>query len=139
MMKKLHIEPSAYTPEIDFDPEKALLSIRGNSSPEDVRSLYYPVIDWLREFYGQITKKEYTFSKSNPLIMRIDLGYFNSSSAKFLFDIINEMKKIKEAGCRVSVEWVYEREDLDMKEAGNDIALLVKMDFVYVPRVEKEG
>lgn len=137
-MQPLHIAPSAYTPEIDFNPEGGLLSISGHSSPEDVRSLYNPIIDWLRGFHQQITEKEYCFNKEKPLIMKVDLSYFNSSSAKFLFDIINEIKKIRETGNRVVIQWIYDREDTDMKEAGKDIALLVNMDFEYIPKNEVE-
>jgi histidinol phosphatase-like PHP family hydrolase len=34
----------------------------------------------------------------------------------------------------VKVEWYYDEEDSDMKEAGADISLLVGMEFTYIPK-----
>jgi hypothetical protein len=34
----------------------------------------------------------------------------------------------------VVVEWIYDEEDTDLKEAGSDIASLVEMEFTYVPK-----
>ena len=45
-----------------------------------------------------------------------------------------ELKKLPEAGLPVSVEWYYEEDDSDMKEAGTDISLLVEMDFKYIEK-----
>jgi len=62
------------------------------------------------------------------------LAYFNSSSAKFLYDIFLEMKRLIPAGIPYIVEWVYDEEDIDLKEAGDDIALLVEMEFSYISK-----
>jgi len=95
-MQKLYIEPTSLTPEIKFSPDENIFVISGISSPEDVRALYYPVIDWIRTFVDDImggTVKVY--HKDSPLKMHVDLSYFNSSSAKFLFDIFSELKRLR--------------------------------------------
>ncbi len=139
-MQKLYIEPTDATPEINFSPDENIFIIHGISSPEDVRALYYPVIEWIRTFVDDIIEGTVkVFHKSSPVRMHIDLTYFNSSSAKFLFDIFSELKRLKSSEVPVVVEWLHEDEDVDMKEAGSDIADLVEMEFTYVikPRMQQ--
>ncbi len=134
-MEKLYFIPTPTTPEINFSPEENIFKIRGVSSPEDVRSTYYPVIEWVNDFINEILKGEIKyFSPENPLRFQVDLAYFNSSSAKFLFDIFSELKRLSPLYTPVIVEWFYNKEDIDMKEAGSDIALLTGMEFCYVPK-----
>ena len=134
-MENLHIDPTSLTPEVLFSPEENIFIIRGTSSPEDVRALYYPVIEWITAFIDVVLKGERNiFSPENPLKFQTDLIYFNSSSAKFLYDIFMELKKLPLASIPVTVEWYYEEEDIDMQEAGSDIAYLAEMDFTYIPK-----
>jgi len=134
-MEELYIEPTTITPEIHFSPEKNIFIIRGTSSPEDVRALYYPVIEWITAFVDDVLKGGYNiFSDENPLKFQTDLIYFNSSSAKFLYDIFMELKRLPHDSIPVTVEWYYEEEDIDMQEAGSDIAFLAEMDFTYIPK-----
>lgn len=134
-MQKLYVSPTSNTPEIHFLPEENLFIIRGTSVPEDVRAMYYPVIEWIKIFTNNILKGETNnFSPELPLKFQIDLIYFNSSSVKFLYDIVLELKKLSQLNIPVVVEWFYEKEDLDMKEAGVDIARLLEMEFTYTPK-----
>ena len=137
-MQKLHIQQSLNTPEIILSPEENTFLIRGTSSPEDVRALYYPVIEWIRIFIDDILDGEYTSNnKTNPTDFHIDLEYFNSSSAKFLYDILMELKRIPSDTCPLTVNWYYDVEDTDMKDAGNDIATLVEMQFHFIPKTKR--
>lgn len=137
-MQKLHIQPTAATPEIKLSPDENIFLIRGTSAPEDVRALYYPVIEWVRIFVDDMVNGQYKkYGKKNPVDLHIDLSYFNSSSAKFLYDILSELKRIPNDRCPVIVNWHYDEEDIDMKDAGNDISTLVEMEFRYVPKPKK--
>jgi hypothetical protein len=134
-MKKLYISPTPTTPEVSFSPEEDIFFIRGNSSPEDVRALYYPVIEWVSDLTSEIINGNYLkYSKDYPLVLIIDLEYFNSSSAKFLFDIFNELKQLKPSGIPVKIEWHHDKEDIDMRDAGSDISSLVGMEFQYIQK-----
>jgi len=132
-MEILNIDPTHISPTIRFIPEKNDFSITGMSAPEDVRALYYPVIEWIDKFNDELQSGNYKiFNETNPLTLKIDLNYFNSASAKFLLDILLELKKIRESGTPVIVEWYYEEDDIDMKEAGEDISELVEMELKYI-------
>ena len=134
-MQKLYISPTPSTPEIHFSPEENIFLIRGTSSPEDVRAMYYPVIEWIKIFVHDVLEGEINnYSPENTLKFQADLAYFNSSSAKFLFDIFSELKRLPPSGVPVVVEWFYDKEDIDLKEAGLDIALLVEMEFTYIQK-----
>jgi hypothetical protein len=134
-MQKLFIRQSTLTPEIHFSPDERLFSIKGVSSPEDVRALYYPVIEWIKLFVDEIIRGENkNFNSDSPLRFQIDLSYFNSSSAKFLYDILMELKRLSPEDTPVLIEWIYEAEDSDMYEAGADIAELAEMEFIFTSR-----
>jgi hypothetical protein len=51
-----------------------------------------------------------------------------------MYDIFLEIKRLTPAGIPYIVEWFYGEEDLDLKEAGADIALLVDMNFSYITK-----
>ena len=134
-MQKLIIDPGNRTPSIMLSPDENVFYIRGTSSPEDVRKLYYPVIEWINTFTEEILKVEYkTLNNENPLRFQFDLKYFNSASAKFFFDILSKLNKLPSAGIPVNVEWYYNEEDTDMKEAGIDFSYLLGMEFTFIPK-----
>ena len=136
-MQELHISPTSTSPEVHFSPEENIFLIRGISTPEDVRALYYPVIEWIKNYINEllIAKLKNKNDKGEAsLKFKIDLEYFNSSSAKFLYDIFMELQRLIPADVPFLVEWVYEKEDLDLKEAGSDIASLAGMEFIFVAK-----
>jgi hypothetical protein len=121
------------TPDIYFSPEENRFEIKGKSAPEDVRRVYYPVVEWMTSFVARVKEKnQYTDSK--PLVFKIDLEYFNSSSAKFLFDIFNQLKDLNTGGVPVIIEWYYDAEDTDLREAGEDLSILCEIGFSYCPK-----
>lgn len=129
-MKSLKIRAENNKPEIILSPEENIYSISGKSAPEDVRELFYPVIDWLTAFAGEIIANN-PFTEAKPMLFKVDLAYFNSSSAKFLYDIFTILKEVMEKDIPVVVEWHYEEDDTDLREAGEDMALLSSLEFKY--------
>jgi hypothetical protein len=138
-MQNLFIEATSTTPEIKFSPAENIFHISGTSSPEDVRAMYYPVTEWIRIFVDDFLEGEFPqFTKDSPMVFNVDLSYFNSSSAKFLFDIFTELKRLHDANKHVIVEWLYDSDDPDQKEAGNDIASLVEMNFTFKSKSDRD-
>jgi len=132
-MQKLYISQTNSTPEILLSPEENIFLIRGTSSPEDVRAMYYPVIDWIKKFIDEILEGEKNgYSPDFPIKFQVDLAYFNSSSAKFLFDMFSELKRLIPSGIPLIVEWFYDEGDIDLKDAGIEIASLAGMEFSYI-------
>lgn len=123
------------TPDIYFSPEENRFEINGKSAPEDVRALYYPVIDWMTSFVPWVKENNY-YTDAQPLVFKVDLEYFNSSSAKFLFDIFCQLKEIKNNNVPVVIEWYYDSEDTDLREAGEDLSLISEIEFTYRPKAK---
>ena len=71
---------------------------------------------------------------AEPLSFRFEFEYFNSSTAKFLFDIISSIKKLAECNIPTEIAWIYDPGDIDMKEAGEDLSILIDLKFVYVAK-----
>lgn len=132
-MKPYILEPAELIPGVIFDPDNNNFEMSGSSRPEDVRDLYSPMIKWLNNFGEEIAQGMYSvFSKKNPLIFKFKMEYFNSSSAKFLFDIFEELKIIHKSGLPLEIHWHYDEEDDDMREAGEEMQNLAEMEFQFI-------
>jgi SiaC family regulatory phosphoprotein len=132
-MKSFIHKATDVTPEIILSPEENKFIISGKSAPEDVRGLYYPVLEWMEEFVAGIRRSS-PYSDRNHLRFKLDLEYFNSSSAKFLFDIFTQLRDLNSEGVPVDIEWYYDEEDTDLREAGEDLSLLCELPFKYFPK-----
>ena len=125
MAERFQIVGTEEIPNIILDAENGIFEITGRSFPENVERLFTPIIEWLKEY----------ITDPNPTTdFKFQLEYFNSSSAKFLYDIFLELKRLDAVKIPVLVEWIYDQEDPDLLEAGQDIASLVDMIFVFVPK-----
>ena len=134
-MKPLISDPTDHSPKIVLDPDQDRFEISGISRPEDVREFYYPVLDWIKEFCSNaVEKKTYRYDETHPVVFKILLTYFNSSSAKFLYDILEAFNHLSKKGVAVRIEWFYDKEDTDMLEAGQEMAEMVEMPFEFVVR-----
>ena len=134
-MEALYLAPTEFTPEISFSPAGNTFILRGNSRPEDVRELFDPVIRWLSDYRQYILSSDIKlYPADNPLILEFDLDYFNSSSAKFLYDIMMIIKQYRETGINVNIVWHYDEDDIDMKEAGEDLGLLAETELIYIKK-----
>ena len=132
-MKSFIHKATDLTPEITLAPDENRFTIAGKSAPEDVRGLYYPVIEWMGDFANEV-RKGHKYTDKSPLRLKLDLEYFNSSSAKFLFDIFTQFRELNNEGVPVDVEWHYDEEDTDLREAGEDLSLLCELPFRYCPK-----
>ncbi len=132
-MKSFIHRATELTPEIILAPAENRFIISGKSAPEDVRGLYYPVVEWMEAFAAEVRSGN-NYTDSSPLCLKLDLEYFNSSSAKFLLDVLNFMRDLNNEGVPVDVEWHYDEEDVDLREAGEDLSLLCELTFRYCPK-----
>lgn len=132
-MEKLHINPTQFSPEIILDPAEWRISIRGISAPEDVRGIYYPVIEWVTEMTNTIIGNPGITGVSG-VTAEFDLQYFNSSSGKFLYDIFGELARLKGSKCSIEVRWYHDSEDSELLEAGKDMAEHSGIDMIFIPK-----
>ena len=50
----------------------------------------------------------------------MNLEYFNTSSSKYILEILKRVKNVMNDGHDVLVEWYYEEDDEEMMETGED-------------------
>jgi len=130
-MEVLNLELTDNTPKVILDPNNHTLEFEGDSRPEDVQKFFQPIMNWLEEYE--------TYSKTAgdvTLNANFKLEYFNSSSAKYIMDIILKLGSIANAdNVTLSINWHYDEMDEDMLDAGEEFEdmLDVEFNFVVIP------
>jgi len=135
-MQKYYSAPSDLDPEINFSHDDNIFRITGVSRPENVRATYEPAIKWLSDYKTELATGYSSINKDNHLTLQLDLEYFNSSSAIFLYDIVMIIRSMKEEGIPARINWAFDPADTDSLEAGEDLSILAEIEFNYIKRQE---
>ena len=96
------------TPEVDITENTCLIA--GECYPENIAEFASPIFSNLRT----------CLDKADAFEVRIHLFYFNSSSAKFLFDLFDLLDESAKGGKEILIRWLYRSDDDSMQEAGED-------------------
>ena len=125
-MEPLLIDATEDSPKVVLDDQNQVFLFEGESRPQHAFNFYKPVTQWLEE-YGKILfwQKEH-FGKNRRMTFQFKLSYFNSTSAKFIGDILTKLDSLCLEGYEVRVKWFYHVEDIDMKESAEEYAKMVK-------------
>jgi len=98
-MKQLSIPGTQSTPAIEADWDSGVLSMQGDSYPENSFELFQQVIDWVDSYLVQAAR---------PLTLELRLLYLNTSSIKAMMDIFDLLEEAHHAGKPVAVNWRYD-------------------------------
>ncbi len=132
-MKLLSIEESEYTPSIVLDPDENKFVISGESRPEDAREFYEPILAWFEEYYALRYWKDSNFEHRDVIaVFEFKFQYLNSTSAKFVLDILKKIEKFQEDNMALNVKWYYDELDEDMKESGEMFESMVNFSFEFI-------
>ena len=139
MIEPLYIEGTDETPAVVLDPKKQKFSFDGNSYPENTSNFYMPILEWLSNFKSAFDKDPSIRNQlKQPLVFEFNLDYFNTSSAKYILEILRVLEALHNNGTQVLVKWYYLEDDEDMYEAGNDYQMSVNVPFELVVKEEEE-
>jgi hypothetical protein len=130
-MEKLVIEPTFNSPSVILDPESNQFDFSGESRPENVRKFYLPILEWLDSFAKEQTEMS-SSARSSSLLVRFNFEYFNSTSAKYILDIFKALNVLNDLGIEILVKWLYEEDDEDMLEVGEEMSRMSKLEFEYI-------
>ena len=119
-MEVIVIESTPKTPSIKFDSKQGKLEIKGRSIPENSVEFYKPLVESL---------ERYSSSPAAPTQVDIQLEYFNTASSKCILDVLKRLEGIHRNGNQVIINWFYEEDDEDMREAGEDYQAIVNLTF----------
>jgi len=111
-MENLKIEATKSSPEIYFNAETNILSIIGESYPENTAKFYEPVFIWLEKYVTSIIDQVVVFN--------IELIYFNSSSSKVLMDIFDILEVSSKEGKNIKLNWIYDEDNDAALEYGEE-------------------
>jgi hypothetical protein len=112
-MKALKIEAAIDTPEVYFDTATNIFSVSGISHPENAKEFYVVILDWLDEFYQTVGDAENT-----KIIIDFNFKYINSSSYKYLREVMKKIGNFQKNGIKVEVIWNYHEDDEDLLNEG---------------------
>ncbi len=117
-MQVLNTKGDDISPDIKLDHLENIFSITGESRPENPLKYYQPVFAW--------------FNKH----LKIDLDYFNSTSAKVLFDLFMLLNNtgLKKFKINFEIDWYYHAEDMDMLDAGKEMERMCGVTFNYIEK-----
>ncbi len=79
-----------------------------------------------------LDKKVIKFDKKHPLNFNLKMNYFNSSSAKFLYDVMSELVRFHKKGHIIRILWHFEEKDEDMQYAGEEMSELLEVPFQFI-------
>jgi hypothetical protein len=136
--EKIYREPTNYTPEINFDPKKHKFKIGGISRPEDAYDFYEPILTWTENYVNKIIE-DYEQNKllNETFIIVFDFKYMNSSSSKYIFQIISNFKKLFEKRLNISIFWYYDDPDDQILEDGEDFSEIINVPFNFLLRKQQ--
>ncbi len=131
-MKSFQLTGTTVSPNVDFNLETRVLEISGYSRPENVRDFYLPLIQWLDELNAiQMNNRSMNISVE-PFTFKFKFIYFNSSSAKFIYDIVILINGFQKGGFPINIYWYYDADDDELREAGEELSDMANVPFLYV-------
>ena len=124
-MKDLLIPQTASTPAITTDFKKGLVTMAGDSYPENPFEFFQPLIDWIDGFLKQ---------QSDSFSLALDLVYLNTSSIRAMMDIFDRMEAAHQAGMTIGVRWTYDQDNERVGELAEEFKEDCTFPFVIEPR-----
>jgi len=124
-MQNLKIAASVSSPQVDFDASQGMLSLRGESYPENSLAFYRPLIEWLRD---------YLVDSSQPIVVKLDLAYLNTGSIRYLMDIFDLLEDAYLSGRKIQVNWYYDEENDRALEAGEEFQEDLTLPFALIAK-----
>jgi hypothetical protein len=119
-MDNITLQPGPKTPHVLLD-STGYIELKGKSIPENSVEFYKPVFDWLDAYAAN--------PKPSTKVL-VELEYFNTSSSKCILDIFRKLESLHKSGkSTVSIAWLYDEDDEDMMETGEDYQTIVKVPF----------
>ena len=118
-MERLFIKESKSTPYVDFDPDKDMLLIKGQSYPENAFLFFRPLLEWLKEYLsGKV---------GQDVGCEVTLTYTNTSSSKCILMILDLLEEAADRGVNVKLKWICNRHNEYEQECAEEF----KEDYTF--------
>ncbi len=131
-MDSLIIAKTDDSPSVILDTTTNHFIISGESRPENTSKFYAPILAWLHKFEDILYWNKNESTKEFKLVFTFKLDYFNSTSAKYIMDIVLILKSFVTKGYNVTIQWHYDKRDDDMLDTGKEFSKLADMQFEFI-------
>jgi len=103
-LAKILIEPTAKTPQIDFNHLTGDLIFSGRSIPENAALVYEPLLKWVIE---------YIQNPRQTTNLRLNIEYFNTASSIWLAKIVKALSRMENSENILFIHLYFEVEEFD--------------------------
>jgi hypothetical protein len=110
-MSDLSFPGTSSTPAIACSQADGIVTMRGDSYPENSFELFNPVLAWIEHFLDAETR---------PLQLELHLLYLNTSSVKAMMDIFDLLESAHGKGRDVRVAWYYDSRNERVAELADE-------------------
>ena len=119
-MEEFFLEASERLPEIRL--REGFVSIKGHSIPQDPKKIYKPVLQWV---------KDYIKDPAPRTEVSLNIDFCDTDSTKAIFDILKLLAMCQNTNHRIEMvfNWIYMKEDDDIKELGE--CFESKLDIIF--------
>ena len=107
------LQATARTPAITLDETTAILTIAGESYPEDVPAFFEQVHKAIADYFAD---------HKDDFHVHIKLTYFNSSSARALMELLDMLDEEAAKARAITVMWFCDPDDDITREFAEDIS-----------------
>lgn len=128
-MGNLVIESKMRTPSVNFNVETNVLEIKGNSYDDRMAKFYEPLIEWVTN-YLKIPPPQ--------IILNFYFTYCNSSTKKYLYNMLKIFIPYQKGGGKLTVNWYYEEDYEEMADMGHLYSDGLKMPFNFISVPDEE-
>ncbi len=117
------IEATKNTPFVHLSSENSIFEIKGNSFSDDLDEIYSKILKWIDKNIPQI---------NHEINFIFNFYVFNSVSYKNILLIMSKFHEYNEQAKQISVTWVYDEEDEDSKDVGEDLKELFNIPVTII-------
>lgn len=115
----VHLAGTASTPSVDFYFDTHQLSLSGESYPENAAAFYRPLIEKVEAYMAELSHRD--DASATEIEVHISLSYFNSSSTKMLFSLLNVLHLAAQDTLSIALHWYHDCEDDIAQEFGEEL------------------
>ncbi|MCB9189750.1 MAG: DUF1987 family protein [Flavobacteriales bacterium] len=119
-MSTLNINKTKNTPAVHAEIEggQVLISVVGNTFPENAKQFYAQLIDWLKENANEIDSVDFD----------ADFHYMASSSLICFLDVLRTAIQLVGVD-KCSLKWKYEEDDDDILKIGQNFSKILSINI----------
>lgn len=124
-MKNIFREETDEGPQLSFNFRDGIFEVKGTSMPEHPDEYYREALTYLQMYVDN--------PQAGKTKMIFKFLYFNTGTNPIIMRLLETLEKLTNKQHSVEVEWVYEHDDMDMKEVGEYFNALTKLNIELFP------